>query len=179
MRCRKMTEELLRFARGEKSFTFELVNLDDFFKEIEMVLAVETARLKVAFLMHVGFRDTMWMDREKMLRLIFNLTNNALEVLKEGDSITIDCDLMKDGKVRIQVSDSGPGIPEAIRKTLFDPFVTAGKKGGTGLGLHIAKDIAAGHLGSIGLDEAYQGGARFVLLLDPDPRRCETKESVS
>ena len=171
VRCRNMIEELLRFARGEKSFAFEQVQMVDFFKEIETVLAVEVSRQKVGLQLNMGYADSLWMDREKILRLIFNLTNNAMEVLKEGDTITIDCERMDSGMIRIQVTDSGPGIPESIRKTLFDAFVTAGKKGGTGLGLHIAKDIAAGHMGSISLDESHQGGARFVVMLHPDPRQ--------
>ena len=68
-----------------------------------------------------------------------------------------------DGRVTIDIIDDGPGIPEVVRATLFDPLVTT-KKDGTGLGLALAKRVAEAHGGNIALAES-QRGAHFVVTL--------------
>jgi signal transduction histidine kinase len=65
---------------------------------------------------------------------------------------------------RVVVDDSGPGIPEADRDRVFEPFFTS-KSSGTGLGLAIAKTIVERHGGSISLDGRPGGGARAVVEL--------------
>ena len=64
----------------------------------------------------------------------------------------------------VTVSDDGPGIPNSALEELFAPFFTT-REGGTGLGLAVAWKIMKGHGGDIALDQAYEDGARFVLLL--------------
>jgi signal transduction histidine kinase len=81
--------------------------------------------------------------------------------------------------VRITVDDSGPGVPQDRRDTLFEPYITH-KEQGTGLGLTIAKKIAIEHGGTVelGRDRAELGGARFILTLplagsEPPPKANE------
>jgi len=66
-------------------------------------------------------------------------------------------------QLEITVSDNGPGIPDEIRKKLFEPFVT-NKPQGTGLGLAITKKIVTAHHGSINVD-SFPGGTIFHVLL--------------
>jgi signal transduction histidine kinase len=61
-----------------------------------------------------------------------------------------------DTKVRLRVADSGPGVPEALRDHLFEPFVT-GRADGTGLGLAIVREIARAHDGDARLLPAPEG----------------------
>jgi K+-sensing histidine kinase KdpD len=70
-----------------------------------------------------------------------------------------------DEQIYISISDNGPGIPASLRRTLFDPFVTAGKPNGTGLGLTLARRIAEEHGGSVCLEESNPEGAVFILSL--------------
>jgi signal transduction histidine kinase len=65
----------------------------------------------------------------------------------------------------VRVLDNGPGIPLSVRETLFDPFVTAGKSDGTGLGLTLALRIAEEHGGSVCLDQSSREGTAFTLSL--------------
>jgi signal transduction histidine kinase len=65
----------------------------------------------------------------------------------------------------ITILDNGPGIPASVRRTLFDPFVTAGKPNGTGLGLTLARRIAEEHGGSVCLEESIQESTVFTLSL--------------
>jgi nitrogen-specific signal transduction histidine kinase len=65
----------------------------------------------------------------------------------------------------IAVADSGPGVPEAIRKTMFLPFVSEGKESGVGLGLTLAQQIAQEHGGDIQLSETVEGHSVFTINL--------------
>jgi signal transduction histidine kinase len=73
----------------------------------------------------------------------------------------------RDGRVVTEVSDDGPGVPVEIAPRIFEPFVTA-RAQGTGLGLALARRIAAAHGGSIALVETRDGGATFRIEL-PGP----------
>jgi signal transduction histidine kinase len=70
-----------------------------------------------------------------------------------------------DERIYVTVLDNGPGIPASVRRTLFNPFVTAGKPNGTGLGLTIARRIAEEHGGSVCLDESNREMTAFTLSL--------------
>jgi signal transduction histidine kinase len=70
-----------------------------------------------------------------------------------------------DDQIYVTISDNGPGIPTSVRGTLFDPFVTAGKPNGTGLGLTLARRIAEEHGGSVRLVESNPGRTVFTLSL--------------
>jgi nitrogen-specific signal transduction histidine kinase len=62
-----------------------------------------------------------------------------------------------DERIFVTILDNGPGIPASVRRTLFDPIVTAGKPNGTGLGLTLARRIAEEHGGSVNLLESNPG----------------------
>ena len=68
-------------------------------------------------------------------------------------------------QIYVTISDNGPGVPVSVRTTLFDPFVTAGKPNGTGLGLTLARRIAEEHGGSVRLVESNPGRTVFTLSL--------------
>src|SRR5258707_705938 len=70
-----------------------------------------------------------------------------------------------DEQICVTISDNGPGIPAPVRRTLFNPFVTAGKPNGTGLGLTLARRIAEEHGGSVRLVASNPGRTVFTLSL--------------
>lgn len=73
--------------------------------------------------------------------------------------------------VALRVSDNGPGIPEAVRERLFEPFVT-GRAGGTGLGLAIVQRAVAAHRGMVLVDSSPSHGTTFTVYF-PASRRKE------
>jgi signal transduction histidine kinase len=102
-------------------------------------------------------------DEGKLLRVLQNLVNNGAEAMPDGGTIRVHCCCVGD-QVEIRISDEGPGVPEEIRATLFDPFVTHGKRSGTGLGTAIAKTLVEAHGGRIELTND-SPGATFLISL--------------
>lgn len=169
-RCIGMIDELLSFTRGETNLSLAEGSLKNFLTEIEEMLHVETDRADIKLQVDIKDDIKFKFDKDRLMRVIFNLTNNALEILDQGDSITITgwFETAKD-RVMVSVEDSGPGVPDHLQKTLFEVFVTHGKKNGTGLGLNIVRQVVRAHGGEIELDASCKTGARFVMSLHPDP----------
>jgi signal transduction histidine kinase len=68
-------------------------------------------------------------------------------------------------QVEISVADNGAGIPESIRKDVFQPFVTFGKDEGTGLGLAVVQKIVRDHGGEVIVEATGTAGTTFKLIL--------------
>jgi signal transduction histidine kinase len=105
-------------------------------------------------------------DPRAMRQVIVNLLDNALKYGPRGQVVSIE--LERIGTVaRITVSDQGPGIAPNDRKRLWQPFVRLGKDAGTtagsGIGLAVVRALVEQHGATITLDDAPEGGARFVL----------------
>lgn len=108
-------------------------------------------------------------DRQLLERAIGNLVDNAIKYGADGGSITLTARSTEAGDVTLTVSDTGPGIPESERPSLFDRF-ERGESGrrrarGSGLGLSIVKTIAETHGASVALRDTEGGGATFELRL--------------
>lgn len=82
-----------------------------------------------------------------------NLLVNAVQALGEGGAIEVSILPAREGYGGFEVRDDGPGIPDAIRERIFQPFVT-GRAGGVGLGLTFVKRVVHEHRGRIALDSA-------------------------
>jgi signal transduction histidine kinase len=107
-----------------------------------------------------------------MLRVLMNLCRNSATAMNNRGFIAIVC-AERAGTVEFTVSDNGPGIPEDIRESVFEPFVTGGK--GTGLGLAIAKRVVEEHEGTIRIDSR-NGEGTTVTIAIPQEAAEETGE---
>jgi signal transduction histidine kinase len=94
-------------------------------------------------------------DADQIRRALDNLILNAIQNTPEGGSITLSA-TVANKRLRLRVSDTGPGVPDTIRERLFEPFVT-GRADGTGLGLAIVREIARTHGGDARLLPSTQG----------------------
>ena len=93
------------------------------------------------------------MERARMERVFANLFENAIEAMRSGGSISIRAESAGDN-IMVRVEDTGPGISAALQGRLFQPFVTAGKKNGLGLGLALSRQTLLDHGGDIWADDA-------------------------
>jgi signal transduction histidine kinase len=108
-----------------------------------------------------------WVDSRKLGRAVYNLLLNACQAAHRGkDCAAVTINLGEDEHfIRIMVADNGPGVPDAVRETMFLPFVSAGKESGVGLGLTLAQQIAQEHGGGIELNETAEGRTVFTIIL--------------
>ena len=104
------------------------------------------------------------LERARVERLFLNLLNNALEAMPEGGQLQITAAGEEDS-VLVQVEDTGPGISAQVRDSLFQPFVSVGKRNGLGLGLALARQTALDHHGDLWEANHAGVGARFCLRL--------------
>jgi signal transduction histidine kinase len=101
-------------------------------------------------------------DATQLEMALLNLVTNALDAMPNGGTLSIAAAARPAG-VRLEVADTGPGIPAAVMDRLFDPWVTTKPTGqGTGLGLAIVRDVVRAHGGSISASNQATG-ALFVI----------------
>jgi two-component system, NtrC family, sensor kinase len=106
-------------------------------------------------------------------QVLINLITNATHAVEAQANGTVCVATVVDSNdsVAVVVTDNGPGIPIADRERIFEPFFTTKVDGkGTGLGLPITKNIVEQHRGTIVVDQAPEGGARFTVSLPQRPR---------
>jgi signal transduction histidine kinase len=108
-------------------------------------------------------------DPNMVQQVLFNLLSNAFKLTPPGG--TVRCALEREGdQAAMTVADSGPGVPPSRREVIFERFVQLDRGdeqrfGGTGLGLSIVRDYVQLHGGRIAVEDAAEGGARFVVRL--------------
>jgi PAS domain S-box-containing protein len=111
-----------------------------------------------------------WADGDQLQQVVTNLVVNAQQALAEWDGtrrlrIATSFDPAA-RQLRLEIADSGPGVPPAMRLRVFEPFFTTKSVGmGTGVGLSLCHGIVSSHGGSIAVEDAPGGGARFVVVL--------------
>jgi signal transduction histidine kinase len=103
-------------------------------------------------------------DRDQIFRVALNLLRNAAEAMEGKGRIAVSA-ARREYAIEVEIADEGPGIPEAVRQTLFEPFVTASRAGGFGLGLAIARELVRGHGGELTLVSTGPGGTVFRFTL--------------
>ena len=174
-RLDRMTAEILDFARAGGRVVRRRLPLRQFFGDLADDLEKELPGVSIVRTLDLPEEAAGALDEDKIRRAIGNLTSNARDVMGGRGVVHLAVRLAppaEEGapeRLLIEVADEGPGVPPEIRATLFEPFVTARKKGGTGLGLAVARRFVEDHGGTIELvaDPPAGGptGARFRLLL--------------
>jgi len=141
----------------------------DFASVIESVVALYSVHPSIRWSLHVApDLGVVSVDPEQMRRALINLIDNAITAMGGTGEISIAArPYAGPGSLRVEVSDRGPGIPVPIRETLFTPYVSTKPKG-TGLGLAIVQRVVAEHRGTIRVEDAPEGGARFVIEIPGD-----------
>jgi signal transduction histidine kinase len=116
-------------------------------------------------------------DRAHLHRAISNLLWNAIKFVPAGGHVQVVTGI-EGGAVTVAVMDDGPGIPEGVRKRLFEPYVSEGDEAGTGLGLFIVRLVAEAHGGSVTVQSQTGRGSR-VRMRFPIPADVALPASVA
>ena len=146
---------------GDRS-TAEICDLGQVIAAASDTVLATTNNHNVQVLLKVPDGIKLPLIRPHMERVFINLIANALEAMPGGGQLHVACRRLN-RYVLIELEDTGPGIPRGIRDRLFEPFVTAGKPNGLGLGLALSRHTVLNHGGDIWTEPAT--GARFVIRL--------------
>ena len=125
-------------------------------------------------LLHEGIEELpeIQADESRLFNAFYNLVKNAITEVPSGGTILIRGNLLESGDIlSLDVQDSGLGIPSEIREKLFafPALMGSDKKGGTGLGTKIVKDVIDAHHGTISVESEEGKGTRFRINLPIDP----------
>jgi signal transduction histidine kinase len=156
-RLDRMTRETMDFARAGGQLTRRPVDVAHLVKEILASLEPELPGLTVLWRSSVPRETTAALDTDKLRRAVFNIAANARDAMKGAGRLHAEAAIENvPGNAApqwlvITLADEGPGVPPSIRDTVFEPFVTEGKKSGTGLGLAVTRRFVEDQGGTVEL----------------------------
>lgn len=157
-----MAMEIAEFSRGQHQLSKTRLNLREvmvhFRTQNEPFFTLDAIKVEIVVpdLLIEG-------EEAKILRVLQNLVSNAIEAFGDSQGRIVIRGKEIDQQAVLTISDNGPGIPEEIRGQLWEPFVTKGKSGGTGLGTAISKSIVEAHGGVISFATQTGRGTSFII----------------
>ena len=163
LRARDVVKGLLEFSRV-KEFSLRPSSLYEVVKRaVQLVQSQVPADIEIV--LQVPEDLVFPMDAQRLQEVFINLVINATQSIENCGRITITAEKDESaGEVRVEVRDTGGGIPEEIQGQLFDPFYTTKEEGkGTGLGLSVAYGIIQKHHGNITIQSKPGQGASFFI----------------
>jgi signal transduction histidine kinase len=160
-RLRELLADLNSVSRADPE-TAEVCDIGEVIAEASDAASATTKHHNAQILLEVPGAIALPLIRSRMERVFLNLIANALEAMPTGGKLHIVC-RKASSCVLIELEDRGPGIPRGIRDRLFEPFVSAGKQDGLGLGLALSRQTVLNHGGDIWTEPST--GARFVIRL--------------
>jgi signal transduction histidine kinase len=143
---------------------------------VSRVVEVMRPNLHAAHIRHemnLAAGDTpILVDATNFELALLNLMTNAVDAMPNGGTLRVQVVAGDANRVRIEVSDTGHGIPTDLMSRIFEPWVSTKKPGrGTGLGLPIARDVVSAHGGTIAVSSAEGVGTTFTIDLPSDAAR--------
>jgi two-component system, NtrC family, sensor histidine kinase KinB len=168
-RMRQLTDNLLNLARGEVpaiAVQQKRLDLARLAADVTRRFVLQAREKHVEIEEHIEPAPEIIGDPVKLSWVISNLLGNALRYTPAGGTIKVTA-LGTERSARLEVADSGPGIPAEMKDYIFERFVQYGsegfEKGSAGLGLSIVKEIVEAHGGRIFVESANSHGARFIV----------------
>jgi signal transduction histidine kinase len=162
-RIQDLLHDLLNVSRA-KSRVPEICRLREVASAACDALATTAESQNVRLQLSIPPEIELQLERSRMERTFLNLISNSLEAMPDGGEVRISA-VPEGGSILIRVEDNGPGIAPEIRPKLFQPFVSAGKRTGLGLGLALSRQTVLDHGGEMWVESQPGQGARFCFRL--------------
>lgn len=159
-----MMQELLDYSSGASALQYAQHDIESIVLALRNDYALVFQRSSIAFSIESSCQGKITADKERLLRALGNLINNAADAVSRNGKISLAIS-ERDHGVSFSVRDNGKGIPTEIHSTLFEPFVTYGKKKGTGLGLASVKRLVELHEGTISFTSEPGIGTEFIITI--------------
>jgi two-component system, NtrC family, sensor kinase len=156
-----MLQDLVNVSRG-KAKSPEICRLMDVVNAAHDVIRSSADSHQISISIDVPESIELPLERARMERVFINLMNNAVEAMPEGGHLQINARAEQDA-VMVEIDDTGIGISNQLRATLFQPFASFGKKTGLGLGLALSRQTVLDQGGDIWAAEKSGPGARFLM----------------
>ena len=163
-RLNRLANELLDYSRGDIRLNMQIVKIDELVKQLIRSIKERFTLQKIIIETEIWFNGPVLMDMERMLRVLYNLSDNARKAMAKGGTYKIKVS-EQDKTYTFEISDSGIGMNESVKKRIFEPFFSYSDKGGTGLGMSIVKNIIEAHEGNLSVDSEMFKGTCFKIVL--------------
>jgi signal transduction histidine kinase len=163
----KMTQEILDFTRGVSSMNIQEVEFSEVMDAVLLFIAKDLTKKNIQLVQNTSFKGMVNVDQDKLMRVFYNIAGNAADAMPNGGILTVNT-LAKDNQIVIEFVDTGTGMPAEVKAKIFEPFMTFGKKHGTGLGMAIVKKIVDDHKGIIDIDSEIGKGTVIRIVLPKD-----------
>lgn len=166
-RLEKILQDFLQFAGGHVVRP-QLVDVNGWLDELLDFYEPACSDAQVRLERQLGpSLPQIMVDRDLMKQAVLNLLKNAVQAMQGGGTLRVRTWSTGD-RVRVEVSDTGCGIPPDVLPRIFDPYFTT-REAGTGLGLPTVRRIVAEHGGDIGVESRIGHGTTFVVTLPVPP----------
>ncbi|RMF92476.1 MAG: HAMP domain-containing protein [Candidatus Schekmanbacteria bacterium] len=180
-RLSRTTKDILSFARPSKPM-FVPLNINKVIEK-SLFFAREAAKQKgVEIVENLSEKlPEISADPELLRQVFLNIMLNGIQAMDRGGVLTISSNLNSSPSgIIVEIADTGCGIPEDVRKNIFNPFFTT-KHQGTGLGLYIVKGIIENHNGEISVESTVGKGTTFKIVLPQNlnESRDKNKEEIN
>ncbi len=164
-RCEKIVQDLLEFARP-RSAEFIRTDVNELIKKTLDMVSSRLFKQKVEAIMEIAADlPPIHADPQQLQQVLANLCLNALDAMPDGGKLTVAAEVEVPGRLTITVADTGFGIDAVTLHKIFQPFFTAKKRKGLGLGLPVCERIIKAHGGSIEVQSVPYEGATFRIHL--------------
>ena len=164
--CQRIAEELLTYARM-RGLELAKLRMHDFLEESVRRLR-ESAMLEGYSIVLSAAPAELLADGSRLRQVVANLVTNAAQVSAPGETIEVEGRMDAEAGYEIVVADRGPGIPDADKRRVFEPFFSK-RRGGSGLGLALCEGIVKAHGGKITVLDRIGGGACVKVWLPFEP----------
>ena len=158
-RVNNIIQQFLRFARPPK-LNKSIVKVNELVKDISALVEPQCKAKGLAFEVKCDCDQIVNIDIDLMKQVLLNILQNSIEAAHEG-KVMLNAYVYSD-KLVIEISDTGPGIPQDKLDKIFNLYYTT-KQSGTGMGLSIVQQIVSQHDGSVKVESKQGEGAKFTI----------------
>ena len=157
-----MAQEILDFSRGVSATNIQETEFGEVMEGVLAFIEKDLTKRNIKLEKSLNFQGKVKVDQDKIVRVFYNIASNAADAMPTGGTLTVSTE-DAGGMVKVDFKDTGTGMPEEVKRKIFEPFVTYGKKHGTGLGMAIVKKVMDDHKGKIEIETEMGKGTTIRL----------------
>lgn len=162
-RIERLCNEFLDYSRGDIRLNMQVTSAKLILEAVLEPFSEKFLEDKVMLNTSILYEGPVFADEDRLIRALGNCVDNARKAMRpEGGTLTIKTSV-KDKYLEFLISDTGEGMTGDVLSHVFEPFFSASKSGGTGLGMLITKNIIEAHLGSISIKSEKDKGTEISI----------------